>query len=912
MEENVLCLDYAWKFHAGDIELEGSNTHAESYTSVKSGYVQGPGGKSWYDNDWRIVDLPHDYLTESAFSEDYLLSHGYRERKNAWYRKSFVLDSEYEGKELYVFFEGTTVYADFYFNGSLIARTFSGYAETFFDITERAYFDGRPNVLAVHIKGLPIEGWWYEGAGIYRHVKLYIKDKLHIAHDGIYGKPVLKSGSSNNWEVQVETTVENSFYEDKEGSIQAVLLNGEKEISRGEALFSCDFTSQKKVNLTLDADNPDRWDIDSPKLYTLKVSVNSGGETVDEKSVRIGFRTFELDADKGFFLNSRPLKIKGVCNHQDHAGVGVAVPDSVQYYRVKRLKEMGCNAYRCSHNPPAREILDACDEIGIIVMDENRHFETDAEDIRYLEDMVRRDRNHPSIIFWSLFNEEPLQNTDEGAAIYRRLKSSVLHLDDTRLLTGAINGGMEGAGLEMDVTGINYGIHDLLDKHINFPGQPVFGSENASAVSTRGCYKSDHEEHILSCYDEETVPWGQTIRETWDVVRKNDFLSGIFMWTGFDYRGEPSPFEWPSVSSQFGIMDTCGFEKDAFYFCKACFDDEHMVHLLPHWNHSPGEKVRVMAVTNCEEVELFLNGVSLGRKKGDVCDTPEWEVVFEPGTLSAKGYNKGESVCEDRRITAGEAYAIKLISEGKIDNDGLDTAIINCCVVDKDGVVVPFADNLLSFSIEGDGYIRGVGNGDPNSHESDVLPKRKLFNGWCQVLITAKAGGKNLTFKAEGYALKEAELSFDVRQVGPKKSVTDVTGFILEGFTVSETFKERPDVLRKIDDNDMNSFVPATFTENLPEDFRSGFRIYRVVPKFHTDDTVAIRFSHISFDEAEIYVDGECIDKVKEKKDGEYESGEFSIKAGEKRDIRVLLRVGSDACERSAGIAGRVELIGRT
>ena len=224
MEENVLCLDYAWKFHAGDIELEGSNTHAESYTSVKSGYVQGPGGKSWYDNDWRIVDLPHDYLTESGFSEDYLLSHGYRERKNAWYRKSFVLDPEYEGKELYISFEGTSVYADFYFNGSLIARCFSGYAETFFDITERAYFDGRPNVLAVHIKGLPIEGWWYEGAGIYRHVKLYIKDKLHIAHDGIYGKPVLKAGSDNDWEVQVETTVENSFYEDKEGSITALLL----------------------------------------------------------------------------------------------------------------------------------------------------------------------------------------------------------------------------------------------------------------------------------------------------------------------------------------------------------------------------------------------------------------------------------------------------------------------------------------------------------------------------------------------------------------------------------------------------------------------------------------------------------------------------------------------------------------
>ena len=513
MKREVLSLDRGWRFHLGDIEGEKSNSHSDSYGSCKSGAASGAAGKNFDDSGWRQVDIPHDYYAESPFSEDALLSHGYRIRNNAWYRKSFLLDPDLEGRELFICFEGTSVNAEFYFNGSLMERSFSAYTETVFNITDRAYFDGRPNVLSVYIKGFETEGWWYEGAGIYRHVRLYAKNKLHIAHNGIYGKPKLNPGTKNSWTVEVETTLENSEYKDVPASVHARILDGDKVMAEGVVSnVSCPFDSRTAVTQKLRVSRPERWDVDDPKLYTLKVEVSKNGEVVDEESVRIGFRTFGIDAEKGFFLNGRPLKIKGTCNHQDHAGVGVAIPDSVQYYRIRRLKELGTNAYRCSHNLPAKEVLDACDELGLIVMDENRRFESREEVLEYLDIMVKRDRNHPSVMFWSLFNEEPLQNTEEGAKIYRRMKSRVLQLDDTRLFTGAINGNMEGAGMEMDVTGINYGIGAIDGMHKLHPDQPLIGSENNSAVSTRGCYESDREgAHLLACYDEENVPWGQSM-----------------------------------------------------------------------------------------------------------------------------------------------------------------------------------------------------------------------------------------------------------------------------------------------------------------------------------------------------------------------------------------------------------------
>ena len=912
MERIVINLDYDWQFHRGDIAVKTANSHADSYGNCKAGAMPGPAGKTWNDADWRTVDLPHDYYAESDFAEENLLSHGYRERSNAWYRKSFLLDESLADKELFICFEGTSVNADFYFNGSLMERSFSAYTETVFNITDRAYFDGRANILAVYIKGFETEGWWYEGAGIYRHVRLYAKNKVHIAHNGIFGKPVLKKGTKNSWNVEVETTLENSSSDGETASVRAAIYDGEVLIAEQIAEhISLAFDSQKSVFQKLSVSRPTRWDVDNPKLYTLAVEILQDDVVVDSEKTRIGFRTFAIDAEKGFFLNERPLKLKGTCNHQDHAGVGVAVPDSVQYYRVKRLKELGTNAYRCAHNLPAKEILDACDELGLIVMDENRRFESREEVLGYLDIMVKRDRNHPSVIFWSLFNEEPLQNTEEGARIFRRMKNRVLHLDDSRLIVGAMNGmSMEGAGLYMDAVGINYSLRVIDQLHELHPEYPIIGSENNSAVTTRGCYQSDYEhEQILSNYDEEKVKWGQTVRETWDFTRKRDYFAGIFIWTGFDYRGEPTPFTWPSVSSQFGIMDTCGFAKDSFYFNKACFTETPMVHILPHWTHQKGEIIRVMTVSNCEEVELFLNGKSLGRKPCDVCEPPEWQVEFMRGRISAKAYRNGKCVAKAEHRTAGKPYATQILPETKaIKNDGADTAIINVAVVDKKGIVVPYANDLIHFEIEGEGYIRGVGNGDPNSHEPDNANDRHAFHGLCQALVTARIGAQTLKIRAYADGLKSAELTLPIESVPAPICPKPVTNYILEGFTMSEISAEKPDAAAEIADNDMNSFTPITFVKDVfQSDFRNGWRIYRTRPKAMKDGEYRLDFLRARFRYGEIFVDGKLVDKIEDGVRGAYVSLPFAVKAGVTHDIRILLYV-EDGPAVGSGISGRIEM----
>ena len=912
MERIVMNLDYEWQFHRGDIIMQTVNSHEDSYSKCKAGAVTGPAGKTWNDSDWRTVDLPHDYYAESSFSPENLLSHGYRARSNAWYRKSFLLGEDLADKELFICFEGTAVNAEFYFNGSLMARSFSAYTETVFNITDRAYFDGRPNILSVYIKGLETEGWWYEGAGIYRHVRLYAKNKLHIAHNGIFAKPVLKKGTKNSWTVEVQTELENSAYENAIGAIRASIFDGETLINTTLAEnISVTSDSIKAVMQKLSVSRPTRWDVDNPKLYTLTVELVQNGETIDKETTRIGFRTFSIDAEKGFFLNDRPIKIKGTCNHQDHAGVGVAVPDSVQYYRIKRLKEMGTNAYRCAHNLPAKEILDACDELGLIVMDENRRFESRTEVLAYLDIMVKRDRNHPSILFWSLFNEEPLQNTEEGAKIFRRMKSRVLSLDDSRLIVGAMNGSsMEGAGLEMDAVGINYALRAVDKLHALRPDRPIIGSENNSAVTTRGCYLTDKEEkQVLSNYDEETVQWGQLVRETWDFTRKRDFFAGIFIWTGFDYRGEPTPFTWPSVSSQFGIMDTCGFAKDSFYFNKACFTDKPMVHILPHWTHKKGETVRVMIVSNCEEAELFLNGKSLGRKLCDVCDTPEWQVEYTPGRISAKAYRKGKCVAKTEQRTAGKPYAVRILPDTTtIKNDGADTAVINVCVVDKKGVVVPYADNLIHFDVTGDGYVRGVGNGDPNSHEPDNVDYRHVFCGYCQALITSKLGAKDISLKVWSEGLVEDTLAFRVESVPAPLRPKNVTNYILDGFTMSEVSVKKPNPLMEIAGNDMNSFTPIRFVKDVfQKDFCDGWRIYRTRPKTTKAGIYKLDFIRARFRYMEVYVNGEQIDVVDEYTRGKYVTKPFAVKADEVLDIRILMYIENES-PIGAGITDRVEM----
>lgn len=899
----VYNMDLGWRFHRGELPEEVSNSHSASYQSSKAGAAGGGAKKEFADSDWRLVDLPHDYIAESEMGPEHLHSNGYRKRDSAWYRKSFTLDESLKDKALTLCFEGTSTAATFFFNGSLMARTHSAYTETSFDITDRAYFDGRPNVLAVYINGFEPEGWWYEGSGIYRHVKLYATDKMHIAHNGIFAKPVLKKGTKNSWNVELATTLENRDYVDDAACVRATLFDDGVKIAESTSpLTAVAGLTEVDAKQKLSVSRPTRWDVDNPKLYDLLIEVVKDGKVVDSDTVRIGFRTFSIDPNKGFFLNERPLKIKGTCNHQDHAGVGVAVPDSVQYYRIQRLKDLGTNAYRCSHNLPSKEILDACDELGLIVMDENRRFESREEVLNFVRTMVKRDRNHPSVIFYSLFNEEPLQDIEEGARIFRHMRKVVEQLDDSRLITGALNSALvshEGSGEYMDVIGKNYGIPRIPEIHADHPTRPVIGSENNSAVTTRGCYQSDHENaQVLSQYDGlEVVPWGQSIATTWDFTRKNDYFAGIFIWTGFDYRGEPTPFRWPSVSSQFGIMDTCGFAKESFYYNKACFTTKPMVHLMPHWNWKKGDRVRVVAITNCDEAELFVNGVSYGKKAADVCDQPSWDVEFAKGRIEAKAYRNGKCVAKDVQRTTGKPVAVKIDTyRDYVADDGQDAIIVNCSVVDSRGREVPTADNHLYFEIEGDGVLLGVGNGNPNSHELDNIPERDLFAGHCQAIIRALPGAKTLKIRVTGDGLEAAEFVPAIIPVEAPQYIHSVANFYVSGITQSDITDERPDPLVVLNDDNQNSFTPPSGvgTHGYPTDFFSGWRIFRALPtiaKKTTDRQFCLEFDEVRFQTCEIYVNGEKIFESDKTIDAKPLTCPFTVKAGvERLELRILMQ----------------------
>ncbi len=914
----VYCMDYDWRFRRDTDTAAEDTRHSAVYTRAKAGNASGPATKRAFDDSaWEKVNLPHDYIRESPTTPEGIGNHGFHVLCDGWYRKTFTVDSRYKGCHALLVFGGIATSSTIWLNGSVAERCFSGYSEIAIDVTDRLYYD-RVNTLTVLTKSDNIEGWWYEGGGIYRHVYLYFKSPLHIAHNGVFAKPVLKDEAADEWSLETEVTLENSGYDGAMCDVRVSLWDGDTLVSEKTAAAECAADGKAVLTLSLPVTSPIRWDVDDPKLYTVKTELLEQGSVMDEDTVRTGFRTFRIDAEKGFFLNGRSLKLKGTCNHQDHAGVGVAVPDSIQYYRIRRLKEMGSNAYRCAHNPPARELLDACDELGMIVMDENRTFETRPDAMRNLEMLIRRDRNHPSVIFYSLFNEETIQSSAEGAAIYKRLKSLVKKLDDTRIFTGAINDNFHaaGAGAEMDVYGLNYDLATAEKIHAAHPELPLMGSENDSAFAVRGCAASDRARNLLSDRDEEKAPWGNTARENWPFVFSHDYFAGAFTWTGFDYRGEPSPFGWPTRSSLFGIMDTCGFAKTAYYCHQAFFTDTPMMHLFPHWNHTPGETVRVMTVTNCDEAELFLNGVSLGRRPSDPAKQNEWLVDFVPGTLSATGYKNGVPAAFAEVKTAGAPAAVKLIPDRTwISSRGQDTVPVRVSVTDKNGVEVPTADCLIRFAVAGDGILAGVGNGDPNSHDADHAPCRKLFNGLCQALVMADMGAKTLKLTASCEGLSSAEVIFTVKEETPPACIFFKPNREISGVLVSlKDSAEKPDPARTISDTDMNTFTPAVlesdFHKYAPYDFVSGWREFRIpvtLPKNLPEGQLpALVLQSVLCSKAEFYADGILLHEESPAPEASV-TVPLRVCGKQEFEVRALLR----ACEGDSpanGISGGIRL----
>jgi beta-galactosidase len=765
-----LSLDLGWRFHRGDIIATPPHTGDQSYASTKAGAAAGAAALRYDDSAWRTLDLPHDFVVEGPFEETANVAQGYRPKGVAWYRRTFHLDPADQGKHLEIQLDGVAVNATVWLNGNVVAHSWSAYSSIYIDITAFARFGAEQNVLAVRVDADPLEGWWYEGGGLYRHTWLVKRSPVHLITDGVYAHP--RRGADGRWLLPVEATVANTGEAPTDAEVEVVLVDPDgKPVAQGRATVSVAPLDRATARVSLTATDPKLWSIETPTLYSVRTTVRQAGAAVDEAVTLCGFRTQRFDADKGFFLNDKPLKIQGVCIHQDHAGVGIALPDSIIDFRLRRLKALGCNAIRSSHNAPTRELLDAADRLGFLVMDENRLFNTSPDYLRLVEWMVRRDRNHPSIILWSVFNEEPLQGRREGYEMVRRMSAVVKRLDKTRPVTAAMNGGAFNAvnvSQAVDVVGFNYQIPTYDRFHAANPTKPITSSEDTSAVSTRGEYVSDRKgRHVLTSYDDEAQPWGATHRTAWKAIATRPFVAGAFVWTGFDYRGEPQPFEWPTVSSSFGIMDLCGFAKDAFYIHQAQWlKDRPVLHLSPHWNWpaQAGTPIRVVAMANTETVALILNGKLIGEQKVDPYEMNEWKVAYAPGRLEAVGKSGGKVVAHAVVETTGAPVALRLTPDrASLAGDGRDATPITVEALDAKGRPVPTANLPVSFDISG-GRVIGLGNGDANSHEPEKGNARRIYNGLAQVIVQSEEGGSGLlSLRAHAEGLKPAEAKIAVR-----------------------------------------------------------------------------------------------------------------------------------------------------
>ncbi|SEN45464.1 beta-galactosidase [bacterium A37T11] len=829
-----LSFDKGWRFHQGDITFPEVKGHGMSYMNAKAGTSWGAAAPDFDDTNWRLLDLPHDWAVESPFDSTANLSQGYRKRGIGWYRRAFKLDPSAHGNYLELQFDGIATHCTIWVNGILLHRNWCGYTSSYIDITPIAKYGNELNIVSIRVDADAQEGWWYEGAGIYRHTWLVNRSPVHLMTDGVYAQPVKKQHS---WELPVEATIKNSGKEPGKFEVEVSLLDPNSHIvasARAQAFVPP--LGQTMSKLSLPVANPRLWTLKDPVLYQVNTVIRQNGVSTDSLKTNCGFRTIQFTSDSGFFLNDVHVKLKGVCNHQDHAGVGVAVPDALWDFRLDKLKEMGVNAYRCSHNPPSTEFLDACDRKGILVMDENRNFNTSPEYLNQLEWMIRRDRNHPGIILWSVFNEEPMAGTESGYEMVRRMRAVVRTLDTTRSVTAAASGGLfEPINISqaVDVVGFNYqmGIYDRF--HQENPAMLLTSSEDECGLMTRGEYANDQVKHLVESYDTQKAGWGATQREGWKAVAERPFIAGCFIWTGFDYRGEPQPFSWPTTSSSFGVMDLCGFPKTGFYIHQAQWITEKpILQLVPHWNwpqDSIGKNIRVMALSNADSLKLLLNGKIVGAAPVDPYEMNTFHVAYHPGRLEAFGYKGGRQVSHFFVETTGQPHSIQLIPYQKsIAGDGWDAIPITVRALDTKGRPVDTANLPITFEIKGPGRIIGLGNGDANSHEPEKGNKRNLYNGLAQVIVQSNEGGAGpLVVIARSKGLKMGQTVLDIRQTSEYPLVPVVnTVMLLDHWRMSPQSNTRPDPNQFLADYDQNSWSPSK-PGSLQPYTSQHFAIYR-------------------------------------------------------------------------------------
>ncbi len=741
---------------------------------------------NYNDNAWRQLNLPHDWADELPFNSGADGGHGYKAvgysgfttNNIGWYRHTFTLPANYAGQTLWLEFDGVYRNCLVWLNGHILGRNVSGYSSFYFDATQYAN-PGGTNVLVVRVDANRFEGWFYEGAGIYRHVWLTAASPVHVAEWGTFVATTSLVGSNATLTLQTDVTNQ-SGVTTANGSVTSTIFDaGSNAVATIASVVSVpagqDLIVTQTVTLTANL-----WSLQTPYLYNLVTTISNQNAVADVYNTPFGVRTVRFDTTNGVFINGQHVEIQGMCNHQDHAGVGSALPDRLQYFRIEKLKQMGVTGYRSSHNEPTAELLNACDQLGMLVLDENRRIGTNAEPLGELSRQIRRDRNHPSVFAWSLGNEEPLQGTSTGASVIQVMQNLVHSMDSTRQCTVAMNGWGGGFSTVLDVQGFNYNLGGMDGFHSSSPNQGCIGTETASTVTTRGIYTNDTSAGYCASYDIQNsgVSWGSPAEVWWPYYDSRPWSSGGFCWTGFDYRGEPTPYGWPCINSHFGIMDTCGFPKDLFYYYQANWTLKPVLHILPHWNWGTlGQPINIWAYGTCQAVELFTNGVSLGRQALNVQGHVEWDnVPYAPGTLQAIGYNNGVAVITNTVATTGTPAAIALWPDrSTLLADGQDVSVVTVAVLDSLGRVVPIAANLVNFTVSG-GAIIGVGNGNPSSHESDKASQRSVFNGLAQVIVQSTNQPGSITLTATSTGLTSTNITItEAGTLSPPAAPTGVS-----------------------------------------------------------------------------------------------------------------------------------------
>lgn len=756
------------------------------------------------DSQWRTLDLPHDWSIEGRFSKDNPATPGGGALPGGigWYRKTFTLSESEKGKLIFVDFDGVYRNSEVWINGHYLGKRPYGYSSFQYELTLYLKYGGDKNVLAVKVdNSQQPNSRWYSGSGIYRNVWLVTTEKVHVDHWGTFVRT--PEVTAQMAKVSVQTKVRNATPEDQPVTLRTVIVDGGgAQVARAESKVAVPKDSVGEITQELSLANPVLWSLENPKLYKAVTTIECSGRVCDDYETTFGIRTFAFDVDKGFFLNGKQTKINGVCNHHDLGFLGAAINRRALERQLEILKAMGCNGIRTSHNPPAPELLDLCDRMGFIVLDEafdmwkkgkteyDYSLDWDQWHRRDLEDMVRRDRNHPSVFSWSIGNEVMEQwdkQDSSGTVIARELASTIQGLDSTRPITSACNDPTPLNPLiksgALDLIGYNYSNEKFPDFPKTFPGKRFLATETVSALATRGHYDMPSDsirrwperwdkpfdkgnpDNTCSSYDNCSAPWGSTHEETWKIMKKYEFLSGMFIWTGFDYLGEPTPYGWPSRSSYFGIVDLAGFPKDAYYMYQSEWTDNPVLHVFPHWNWKEGDSVDVWAYTNCEEVELFLNGKSLGAKKksGDELHLM-WRLTFTPGTLKAIGRVNGKELLTQEVKTSGPPAKIALEADrSAITADGRDLSFITVKVLDEDGTVVPYANNLIHFDVSGEGRIIGVDNGLQTSDEPFQANYRKAFNGMCLAVLQSNQRPGKIVLEADSGGLTGSSIVIDTK-----------------------------------------------------------------------------------------------------------------------------------------------------